>query len=88
MYGKKHSEETLNKIKEKVNNPEVLRRKQIEYSNKVHVSFLNGKHIIFECVADCALYFNCTKKNILFRDKQTYPAKFGMFKGITLKILK
>lgn len=88
MYGKKHSNETLNKIREKALTPEILRKRQIEYSNKVKVVFPNGKEITFECVTDCAFYFNCTNKNILFRNKQTKQAKFGIFKGIILKILK
>lgn len=77
FYGKTHSNAQI-------------RSYIVNQSNKVKV-IINEKEIVFECVQDCADYFNCTSKNILFRDKRRIEgiaSKFGMFKGVYLEILK
>lgn len=96
--GKKYSAESNAKKGSKgVNNPfygrshspEQLRKYVVSQSNKVKVVH-GDKEIIFECVQDCADYFNCTSKNVLFRDKrrrQGINSSFGMFKGVYLEIL-
>lgn len=77
FYGRKHDEK-------------LIRRMTVAQSNRVLI-IENGVETIFECVSDCANYFKCTTKNILFRDKQRkkgIKSHFGMFKGIYLEILK
>lgn len=77
FYGKTHSDE--------------LKRSRVtDRSNIVFVRLDNGMEYNFECVRDCADFFKCTTKNILFRDKrrkQGIEPKIGMFKGVYLEIL-
>ncbi len=105
FYGKKHKEESKRYGKDnhmygmsgdknpffgKSHDPQFLRRKQIMHSNKVKVVLPTKEIKVFECVSDCAEFFDCTTKNILFRDKQIkkgIESKFGKFKGITLEII-
>lgn len=95
------SEETKRKVSEKLKgelNPfygkqhtdEFIRLQVTRRSNNV-ILIKNNHVIIFECVRDCAEYFNCTTKNILFRDKrrkQGITPTSGMFKGYYLEILE
>ena len=78
FYGKTHTQETRKKL-------------SLMYSNKVFVRLANGDEHYFECVRDCADFFGCTTKNILFRNKrrkQGITPSFGMFKGVYLEILE
>lgn len=72
--------------------PEHMVRNLITHrSNKVFVRLENGEEHYFECVRDCADFFGCTTKNILFRNKrrkQGITPSFGMFKGVYLEILE
>lgn len=77
FYGNKHTEEFIRL--------QVTRR-----SNNV-ILIKNNHVIVFECVRDCAEYFNCTTKNILFRNrrrKQGITPTSGMFKDYYLEILE
>ena len=85
MYGRTGS---LNPFYGKTHDKDFLRRKQLLHSNVVLV-FTKKETLVFECVKDCADYFNCTTKNILFRGKKYKEnCKVGMFKDIKLIILK
>ena len=65
--------------------PLFLRKKQLLHSSRVHIKDYNSnKAMFFQCVSDCAEYFNCTSENILFRIKQNKIAKFGKFKNILI----
>jgi len=69
---------------------DMVRNLTVCRSNKVFVRLENGEEMIFECVRDCADFFKCTTKNILFRDKrrkQGITPSFGVFKGVYLEIL-
>lgn len=83
MYGKVGS---LNPFYGKTHSKEFIRKMQLSYSSKILVSDCSsGKEVVFDCVSDCASYFGCTTKNILFRIKQNKTAKSGIFKTITIK---
>lgn len=85
MYGRKGE---LNPFYKKTHSKEFLRKKQLLHSNVVLV-FTKKETLVFECVRDCADYFNCTTKNILFRNKRyKEDCKSGIFKNIKLIILK
>ena len=78
FYGKTHTEETRRKL-------------SLMYSRKVLVKLDNEDELIFKSVKDCADFFGCTTKNILFRNKrrkQGITPSFGMFKGVYLEILE
>lgn len=95
------SEETKRKVSEKMKgelNPfygnkhteEFIRLQVTRRSNNV-ILIKNNHVIVFECVRDCAEYFNCTTKNILFRNrrrKQGITPTSGMFKDYYLEILE
>lgn len=96
MKGRKLTQEHIDKIQEgKIRNgsnkhtEEFIRLQVTRRSNNV-ILIKNNHVIVFECVRDCAEYFNCTTKNILFRNrrrKQGITPTSGMFKDYYLEIL-
>lgn len=78
MYGRKGE---LNPAYGMKHSKEFLRKKQLIHSNVIMVAPPIGDIILFQCVKDCAEYYNVTTKGILYRINSDKPAKFGKFKG-------
>ena len=82
MYGKTGE---LNPAYGMKHDPKFLRKKQLLHSRPVIAKdYLKNKVLRFQCVSDCAKYYNCTTKNILFRLKSNALGKSGKFKSIIL----
>lgn len=78
FYGKKHK-------------PETIRNQIIVQSFPVEVTLPDNEILYYECVNDCAEYFNCTKENIYHHHNNRLKGKtprFGKFRNHIIKIIK